>query len=89
MPETPPQNEMTERTNWIIEKTRCLLLEAKLCKTFWLRTFADACFLRNRVSLDKVSKSPLEIFIGKRRRLEKLKKSARTVFVQRRKKSRS
>ena len=69
--------------------TRCLLLEAKLRKPFWLRTFADACFSRIRVRIDKVLKSPFEFFIGKRRQLEKLKKSGRTVFVQRRKKSRS
>ena len=50
MPETPEPNGMAERANrTIVEMARCLLLEPKLPKSYWLRAIATACYLRNLV----------------------------------------
>ena len=50
VPETPEPNGMAERANrTIVEMARCLLLEPKLPKSYWLRAIATACYLRNLV----------------------------------------
>ena len=49
VPGTPQQNGVAERFNRVsIEMTRCLLLERKLGKQFWVRAMATAVYLRNR-----------------------------------------
>ena len=68
---------------------RCLLLQAKLPKTFWLRAIATVCYLRYRVSTNNESKSPFGKISGEKTQLEKLKKFGCTVFVRKRKLSRS
>ena len=59
VPKTPEQNGMAERANLtIVEIARCLLLQAKLPKTYWLRAIATACYLRKCVSTKKRIKNP-------------------------------
>ena len=49
VPGTPQQNGVAARFNrFSIEMTRCLMLEVKLGKQFWLRAMATAVYLRNR-----------------------------------------
>ena len=66
----------------LVEMARCLLLQAKLPKTYWYKALAAACYLRNPLSTNKESKSPFEKIIGKKFQLEKLKKFGCTFFVQ-------
>ena len=49
VPGTPQQNGMVEKFNRVsVEMTRCLLLEGKLGKQFWVSAMATALYLRNR-----------------------------------------
>ena len=46
---TPQQNGVAERMNrTIVEKARCLRLNAKLTKNFWAEVVSMTCFLINR-----------------------------------------
>ncbi len=45
VPETPQQNRVTERFNRTLG--RCLLIQAKLPKKYWLRALATAVHIRN------------------------------------------
>ncbi|KAG8472437.1 hypothetical protein CXB51_035357 [Gossypium anomalum] len=63
---TPQQNGVTERMNkTIMEKVRCMLLNANLPKSFWAEAASTACFLINRspsVAIEK--KTPQEVWSG-------------------------
>ena len=86
VPETPEQNGMAERANrTIVEMARCLLLDAKLPKTYWLRAIATASHLRNLVVTESGGLTPFESFTGRKPHIEKLKVFGCTVFVQKRK----
>ena len=86
VPETPEQSAMAEQANWtIVEIATCLLLQAKLPKTYWLRATATAFYYTNVVSSNKLSKSPFGKFTGKNLQLENAKKFGWTTFVRKRK----
>ncbi|KAG8487019.1 hypothetical protein CXB51_020709 [Gossypium anomalum] len=63
---TPQQNSVAERINrTIMEKVRCMLLNANLPKSFWAEAASTACFLINRspsVAIEK--KTPQEVWSG-------------------------
>ena len=51
VPETRGQSGMAERANRsVVEMAKCLSFQAKLPTPFWLRSIANAGFLRNHVS---------------------------------------
>lgn len=68
MPETPQQNKVAERVNrTLVEMKRCLLIQAKLPKHYWVKALSTAAHIRNLtvIANSKYDKSPFEIFIGK------------------------
>nr|GEU89745.1 putative ribonuclease H-like domain-containing protein [Tanacetum cinerariifolium] len=63
---TPQQNEVAERRNrTLIEVTRTMLADAKLPVTFWAEAVNTACYVQNRVLVNKSqNKTPYELFNG-------------------------
>nr|GEY83567.1 hypothetical protein [Tanacetum cinerariifolium] len=64
---TPQQNGVTERRNrTLIEAARTMLADAKLPVTFWARAVNTACYVQNRVLVNKShNKTPYELFNGR------------------------
>ena len=74
VPETPEQNGVAEgfiRT--VVEAARCLLIDSKLPKSYWVRAVDTACYARNLVVKDKNTKSAFEQFFGRKPRSDHLK----------------
>nr|GEZ38999.1 putative ribonuclease H-like domain-containing protein [Tanacetum cinerariifolium] len=63
---TPQQNGVAERRNrTLIEVARSMLADAKLLVTFWAEAVNTACYVQNRVLVNKSqNKSPYELFNG-------------------------
>nr|GEX74168.1 hypothetical protein [Tanacetum cinerariifolium] len=61
---TPQQNGVAERRNkTLIKATRTMLADAKLPVTFWAEAVNTACYVRNRVLVNKSqNKTPYELF---------------------------
>nr|GEX20118.1 putative reverse transcriptase, RNA-dependent DNA polymerase [Tanacetum cinerariifolium] len=64
---TPQQNEVAERRNrTLIEAARTMLANAKLPITFWAEVVNTACYVQNRVVVNKSqNKAPYELFNGR------------------------
>ncbi|XP_065091273.1 uncharacterized protein LOC135712243 [Ochlerotatus camptorhynchus] len=68
------QNGLAKRMNrTVVEKARCLLLDADLDKSFWAEATAMATFLVNRSPTKSVPVTPEERFTGKRPDLSELR----------------
>nr|GFB03541.1 hypothetical protein [Tanacetum cinerariifolium] len=63
-PRTPQQNGVAERRNrTLIEAARTMLVDAKLPVTFWAEVVNAACYVQNRVLVNKSqNKTPYELF---------------------------
>nr|GFB30372.1 ribonuclease H-like domain-containing protein [Tanacetum cinerariifolium] len=63
-PRTPQQNGVAKRRNrTLIEATRTMLADAKLPVTFWAKAVNTACYVQNRVLVNKShNKTPYELF---------------------------
>nr|GEW92874.1 hypothetical protein [Tanacetum cinerariifolium] len=63
---TPQQNGVAERRNrTLIEAARTMLADAKLPVTFWAEAVNTACYVQNRVLVNKShNKTPYELFNG-------------------------
>nr|GEU32497.1 hypothetical protein [Tanacetum cinerariifolium] len=61
---TPKQNKVAERRNrTLIEAARTMLADAKLPVTFWAEAVNTACYVQNRVLVNKSkNKTPYELF---------------------------
>nr|GFA72592.1 ribonuclease H-like domain-containing protein [Tanacetum cinerariifolium] len=61
---TPQQNGVAERRNrTLIEAARTMLADAKLSVTFWTEALNTACYVQNRVLVNKSqNKTPYELF---------------------------
>nr|GEY73451.1 hypothetical protein [Tanacetum cinerariifolium] len=61
---TPQQNGVAERRNRsLIEAARTMLADAKLPVTFWVEAVNTACYVQNRVLVNKAhNKTPYELF---------------------------
>nr|GEW11057.1 hypothetical protein [Tanacetum cinerariifolium] len=61
---TPQQNEVAERRNrTLIESARTMLADAKLHVIFWAEAVNTACYVQNRVLVNKShNKTPYELF---------------------------
>nr|GEV21476.1 hypothetical protein [Tanacetum cinerariifolium] len=61
---TPQQNGVAERRNrTLIEAARTMLADAKLSVTFWAEAVNTACYVQNRVLVNKSqNKTPYELF---------------------------
>nr|GFB01991.1 hypothetical protein [Tanacetum cinerariifolium] len=64
---TPQQNGVAERRNrTLIEAARTMLADAKLSVTFWAEAVNTACYVQNRVLVNKSqNKTPYELFNGR------------------------
>nr|GEX33778.1 hypothetical protein [Tanacetum cinerariifolium] len=64
---TPQQNRVAERRNMtLIEAARTMLADAKLSVTFWAEAVNTACYVQNRVVVNKSeNKTPYELFNGR------------------------
>ena len=68
VPETPEQNDVAERFNrTVVEAARCLLIDSKLPKRYWVRAVDTACYARNLVVKDKNTQSAFENFFFSRK----------------------
>nr|GEW78099.1 copia protein [Tanacetum cinerariifolium] len=61
---TPQQNRVVERSNrTLIEAARTMLADAKLPVTFWAEVVNTACYVQNKVLINKSQiKTPYELF---------------------------
>ena len=67
VPANPEQNGKAERLNrTILEKVRAMLHEAKLGKELWAEAANTANYLRNRSPTADGTKTPWELFFGKK-----------------------
>jgi len=66
-PYAPHQNGTAERS-WrsIMEMTRCLLIEANLCRTLWAYALKTAVYIRNRCFNSRIKMTPHELLTSKR-----------------------
>nr|GFB02325.1 ribonuclease H-like domain-containing protein [Tanacetum cinerariifolium] len=64
---TPHQNGVAERRNRsLIEAAKTMLADAKLSVTFWAEVVNTACYVQNRVLVNKAhNKTPYELFNGR------------------------
>nr|GEX23718.1 hypothetical protein [Tanacetum cinerariifolium] len=64
---TPQQNGVAERRNrTLIEAARTMLANAKLPVTFWAEVVNTACYVQNRILVNKPhNKTPYELFNGR------------------------
>nr|GEW28326.1 hypothetical protein [Tanacetum cinerariifolium] len=64
---TPQQNRVAERRNkTLIKAARTMLADAKLPVTFWAEAVKTACYVQNRVLVNKSqNKTPYELFNGR------------------------
>ncbi|GJY02534.1 hypothetical protein Tco_0360686 [Tanacetum coccineum] len=64
---TPQQNGIAERRNRsLIEAARTMLADAKFLVTFWAEAVNTACYVQNRVLVNKShNKTPYELFNGR------------------------
>nr|GEY76838.1 retrovirus-related Pol polyprotein from transposon TNT 1-94 [Tanacetum cinerariifolium] len=64
---TPQENGVAERRNrTLIEAARTMLADAKLPVTFWAEAINTACYVQNRVLVNKTqNKTPYELFNGR------------------------
>nr|GEV43609.1 hypothetical protein [Tanacetum cinerariifolium] len=64
---TPQQNGVAERRNrTLIEAARTMLADAKLPVTFWAEAVNTACYVQNRVLVNKSqNRTPYELFNGR------------------------
>ncbi|GJU77370.1 putative ribonuclease H-like domain-containing protein, partial [Tanacetum coccineum] len=64
---TPQQNSVAKRRNiTLIEAARTMLADAKLPITFWAEAVSTACYVQNKVLVNKShNKTPYELFNGR------------------------
>ena len=66
-PHTPEQNGVAERHNRIfVERTKAMLLEAELPIELWGEAIVTANYVRNRSPIAGCTKTPFEVFYGKK-----------------------
>lgn len=67
VPYTPQQNGRAERLNrTLMEKTRAMLLEAKLAQELWGEAVVTANYVRNRSPVSGKDRTPWELFFGRK-----------------------
>lgn len=74
-PYTPQQNVLAQRMNrTIVEKTRCMILDAKLTNNYWAEAISTAVYVTNRSPSSGLDgKTPEEVWSGKPLNLSDLK----------------
>lgn len=71
---TPQMNGIAERKNrTLIEMAKCLLLDAKLAKTFWGEAINTSNYIQNRLITKATNKIPYELWFEERTYFKNLK----------------
>ncbi|KAH9763594.1 hypothetical protein KPL70_001222 [Citrus sinensis] len=72
---TPQQNGLTKRMNrTIVDKTRCMLINSKLSRCFWVEAVSTTCYLVNRSPSAAIDfKTLKEIWFGRPPKFENLR----------------
>lgn len=66
-PQTPQQNGVAERKNrTLVEMARCMLADAHLENSFWGEAVMSATFIQNRVIWKGLTKTPFELWFGRK-----------------------
>ena len=75
IPKTPEQNGAAERLNrTLVEKTRAMLLDAKLPQSYWAKAIATANYLRNRSPFSAIDgMTPHQAWYGRKPGAEHLR----------------
>uniref|UniRef100_A0A2A4JA71 Integrase catalytic domain-containing protein n=1 Tax=Heliothis virescens TaxID=7102 RepID=A0A2A4JA71_HELVI len=83
-PYTPQQNGLAERMNrTLVERAKCMLLDAKLPKPFWAEATATAAYIINRSPTTSINKrTPYELWTGKLPDLSNIKIFGSEVMMQ-------
>jgi len=64
-PDTPQRNRVTERLNWtLLNRTRAMLADAALPKSYWLEALNYATHLHNLSPSHSVSSTPTQQYMG-------------------------
>ena len=65
---SPQQNGVAERKNRTLkEAARALLAESTLSEGYWAEAINTACYVQNRVLINKVrQKTPYELYFGRK-----------------------
>lgn len=88
VPETPEQNGVAERFfRTSVEMGRCLLLEANLPSTFWVRAIDTAVYIRNRCCSRSLPKgiTPYQAFHGTAPKINHMRVFGCTAYALKRK----
>ena len=73
MPGTPQQNGVTERRNkTLMDMVRSMMSNSSLPKSMWMYALKTAVYLLNRVPSKAVSKTPFELWTGRKPSLRHL-----------------
>ena len=81
VPYSPQQNGVAERKNrYIMEMTRCMLVDSNLNEKFWGEAVITATYIQNRLPSKSVEKTPYELWKGRKPNLKHLRVFGSKVF---------
>ena len=81
IPETTEQNGVAERFNrTVVKAARCLLIDSKLSKSYWVRSEDTECYARKLVVIEKNTLSVFEKNFGTKPSSDLLKVFACVAF---------
>lgn len=79
---TPQQNGIAERRNrYLLDPTRCLLIESGMSKGYWAEAVMTANYLQNRVSTRATKLTPYERWHGEKSSLNNVHIFGATVYA--------
>ena len=81
-PYTPEQNGKAERLNrTLMERVRAMLQDTKLPNSLWAEAVTTANYIRNRSPVNGATKTPLELFFGKKPDISLMRTFGATAYV--------
>lgn len=81
-PYSPQQNGTAERKNrYLVEMTRCLLIDAQLDNQFWAEAVMTANYLQNRLPSRTLDETPYEKWFNKKPNLSHIVKFGADVYA--------
>jgi hypothetical protein len=81
-PYTPEQNGKAERLNrTLMERVRAMLQDTKLPNSLWAEAVTTANYIRNRSPVNGATKTPLELFFGKKPDISQMRTFGAKAYV--------